>query len=270
MSMFRDVVAQALDDGYAAAAAGRAAAGQTRRRTLRRRALLLGGTIALGLLFTVAAMQVERSESAIEEERAELVDRIRAQTNEVDTLTERADELSEEVSQLQGRQLARTAQGQSLQEDISALELLAGAARVRGPGVRIVVDDAPSDTVDSSDPTGGRVLDVDLQHLVNGLWWAGAEAISIDGQRLTALTAIRGADQAITVDYRPLARPYVVEAIGDPESLQARFAESTGGSWFASLSQNQKIRFEISAVDDVQMPGNSGVQTRYAQAGGTS
>ena len=58
--------------------------------------------------------------------------------------------------------------------------------RSRGPGVRIVVDDAPGRRRDRS-----AVRDADLAELVDGLWEAGAEAISINGQRLTASRAIR-------------------------------------------------------------------------------
>ena len=90
-----------------------------------------------------------------------------------------------------------------------------------------MVDDAP---VGRRTTRRDRVLDIDLQVLANGLWQAGAEAVSINGHRLSDLTAIRSAGDAITVDYRSLTRPYRVEAIGDPRTLQARFVESAGGA----------------------------------------
>ena len=49
------------------------------------------------------------------------------------------------------------------------------------------------------------MLDRDLQVIVNGLWAAGAEAIAVNGQRLTACSAIRSAGEAILVDFRPLS-----------------------------------------------------------------
>ena len=63
-------------------------------------------------------------------------------------------------------------------------------------------DDRASDT--------GRVLDRDLQVMVNALWAAGAEAIAINGQRLTARSAIRYAGEAILLDFRPLVPPNVM------------------------------------------------------------
>ncbi len=74
----------------------------------------------------------------------------------------------------------------------------------------------------------GRVLSKDLQVVTNALWEAGAEAISINGQRLTARSAIRFAGDAILVNYRPLTRPYVISAIGDPQNLQVEFADNRG------------------------------------------
>lgn len=65
-----------------------------------------------------------------------------------------------------------------------------------------MVDDAANGLRDGRD----RVLDMDLQILTDGLWQAGAEAISVNGHRLSALTAIRGAGEAITVDNRSLTR----------------------------------------------------------------
>jgi uncharacterized protein YlxW (UPF0749 family) len=83
------------------------------------------------------------------------------------------------------------------------------------------------------------------------------------------MTAIRGADRSITVDYRPLARPYVVEAIGDPKSLEARFADSPGGEWLYNLQAVHHIRLETQAVDELTLPPDSGTKLRYARTEGS-
>lgn len=100
--------------------------------------------------------------------------------------------------------------------------ILSGAVAVRGPGVKLVVNDAkeatqggdgnPRETSGFSDT--GRVRDRDMQRVINGLWESGAEAVSINGQRLTALSAIRAAGDAILVDNKPLVPPYTVLAVG--------------------------------------------------------
>lgn len=267
MSMFRELVARVLDDGYAEAAARRSL-DERKRRTPVRLVVFFAVLMALGLLLTVAAVQAERSEPAAEREKAELTARVEARAQRVDELSLYSAELQQDVSALQSNELENTSRGQELQERIAALELITGTGRVKGPGLVITVDDPPKSGLEDAAPTD-RILDRDLQHLANGLWSAGAEAISINGQRLTSLTAIRGADKAITVDYRPLARPYVVEAIGDPETLEAAFVESTGGIWFEDLAQSLQIRYEITSSDELVLPADSSTQLRFATTGGT-
>ena len=82
----------------------------------------------------------------------------------------------------------------------------------------------------------GRVLDRDLQELVNGLWAAGAEAVSVDGQRLTARTAIRSAGEAVLVDFRPLSPPYVVRgARATPAGSSRPSSTATAGRRLADV-----------------------------------
>jgi uncharacterized protein YlxW (UPF0749 family) len=125
----------------------------------------------------------------------------------------------------------------------------------------VVVDDAPATDGDTRD----QVLDLDLQVLANGLWASGAEAVSINGHRLSALTAIRGAGDAITVDYRSLTRPYRVEAIGDPRTLQARLAESAAGSWWNDLAQNRDMTYQTSDASWLTLGSDPGITLRYAR-----
>ena len=98
------------------------------------------------------------------------------------------------------------------------------------------------------------MLDGDLQRLVNGLWLAGAEAIAINGQRLTQLSAIRTAGEAITVNFKPLRPPYVVEAIGNPDQLPARFIETDGGAWWLNLRSVYGVKFDMHSREELTLP----------------
>ena len=106
-----------------------------------------------------------------------------------------------------------------------------------GRGLRLVLTDAPSDDPDVVDPSL-RVQDVDLQVVVNGLWAAGAEAIAVNGQRLTAMTAIRSAGDAVLVDLVALSSPYTVEAVGDAVDMQTELARASAGQHLATLRTN--------------------------------
>ncbi len=170
---------------------------------------------------------------------------------------------------------ARRLQAQSqtvLADDISRLGLLTGALPTSGPGITVTVDDASAVApVDGSDPRAdtsaqdGRVLDQDLQSVVNGLWAAGAEAVSVNGQRLTALAAIRSAGEAILVDYRPLAPPYRVLAIGDADSLTSRFTDGAAGRTLKYLSDNFGVRYDLTPSAALTLPGSAGLTVRRAR-----
>ena len=79
------------------------------------------------------------------------------------------------------------------------------------------------------------MLAKDLQFVTNALWGSGAEAVSINGKRLTSTSAIRFAGSALIVDYRPLTRPYVITALGDPKRFPAAFADGAGGTYLSTL-----------------------------------
>ena len=217
--------------------------------------------IMIGAMLAVAALQTTRSAPAVETERSELISRIQAREAEQDRLHAEIDSLSIEITQLRSNALGTDATTKDRLDEIARLELAAGSRPVTGPGVVITVDDAPGAKRDSRD----RVLDTDLQMLANGLWQAGAEAIDINGHRLSTLTAIRSAGDAITVDYRSLTRPYEVHAIGDPRTLQARFVESSGGAWWNELAQNRRMRYEIARRGRVGLPADPGMVLRHAQ-----
>jgi len=144
---------------------------------------------------------------------------------------------------------------------------------VHGPGVKLVVDDAkeattggngnPRETSGFSDT--GRLRDRDMQRVVNGLWESGAEAVSVNGQRLTALSAIRAAGAAILVDNKPLVPPYTILAVGDGDKLSTRFQNSADGLYLNALQENYGIRTAISTEQDLRLPAAPSVIVRTAQ-----
>jgi uncharacterized protein YlxW (UPF0749 family) len=151
--------------------------------------------------------------------------------------------------------------------------VLSGAVEVHGPGVELVVNDSKNagqgGDGDARETSGfsdtGRVRDRDMQRVVNGLWASGAEAVSINGQRLTALSAIRAAGDAILVDNKPLAPPYTVFAVGDGQRLSTRFQNSPDGLYLHVLQENFGIRTSISVEADIKVPAAPSVIVRTAQ-----
>lgn len=270
MSLITNVMDHSLDDGYAEAAARRKSLGEGGLpKTLRAKLGLAGGLVLAALVVTVGASQAHVAAPVVAKERQELIDRIDRETAAADKLESGVDRLREDVG---ARQRAALRQSGGSQADL--VSLLSGATAVHGPGVKLVVNDAkeassggdgtnPRESAGFSDT--GRVRDRDMQRVVNGLWASGAEAVSINGQRLTALSAIRAAGDAILVDNRPLVPPYTVLAVGDGRKLSTAFQDSADGLYLHALQDNFGIRTAISAEGDVRLPAAPSVIVRTAQ-----
>jgi uncharacterized protein YlxW (UPF0749 family) len=222
--------------------------------------MLVVAAAVLGFLLAVAAAQNFRSAPEAEKQRKELITRINQADNRLTELRNNQSGLADEVRRLQASGLSNDSTGAALQQKLDDLELQTGAIAVTGPGIKAVIDDAKN-----ADAKEGRLLDVDLQQLVNGLWTSGAEAISVNGHRITSLTAIRGAGSAITVDYSSLTPPYTVLALGDTATMPARFAQSSGGQWVQYLVSNFDVRMTITTEDSLLVPADATIALRYAK-----
>ncbi|WP_416983782.1 DUF881 domain-containing protein [Streptomyces sp. T028] len=270
MSLLTNVMDHSLDDGYAEAAARKQSEGSGGLpKTLRAKLGLAGGLVLAALVVTVGAAQARISAPVVAKEREELIDRVDAETKAADELERAVDRLRDDVSARQREALKQS--GGSGQADL--VSILSGAVEVHGPGIKLVVNDAKEATTggdgDPRETSGfsdtGRVRDRDMQKVVNGLWASGAEAISINGQRLTALSAIRAAGDAILVDNKPLVPPYTVLAVGDGKRLSTKFQNSADGVYLNVLQENYGIRTAISVQDDVRLPAAPSVIVRTAQ-----
>jgi len=264
MSLLSDLMNNSLDEGYARAAARRSGREEQPTARSRRRAALLLGFALAGLVLASAAAHAREAAPSVAVERTALVERIRAQTERADALQGQLYRLRMDVDRARGSALDLTTAGSAARAQLDQLALVSGVVPVRGPGIKVVVDDASSGGAGDG---SGRVLDRDLQRLMNGLWAAGAEAVSVNGQRLTELTAIRSAGDAILVAYRPLSPPYEVSAVGDPEQLEIDFVDGPGGRWFRVLQDNYGIGFNVTRAKDLQLPAAAGVTLRLAKEG---
>jgi uncharacterized protein YlxW (UPF0749 family) len=273
MTLLREVMERPLDPGYATAAARRAEGIAPSRRAL---ALTLVLAVLCGALTARSIAELRRPQPGAAEARAALQAEVGRRGAAVDAQQRELDQLRSQVAALQARALA--SRGGDVAGQAQLLGVLSAESPVAGPGLQVTLADAPSATAapGSADPRAtadgsqGRVLDHDVQIVVNGLWAAGAEAIAINGQRLTARSAIRYAGQAILVDFRPLVPPYVVSAIGDPSALQTRFAAGSGGAYLQALRDNYGIRAGIVSSANLQLPGAGGFSTRFAAARSTA
>lgn len=265
MTLLREVTERPLDPGYALMAQRRAEVGETTSRRGASSSLgLLLVAVLLGAATTVAVLDLRAPQPLLTKGRTVLIEQIQERSAEVESLSRRSAELSAEVDGLQGAALLPSA----LVEINELDRWINGAVPVRGPGMVVrLTDGAGGGLVEPGDaPAESRVRDADVQFVVNELWAAGAEAIAVNDQRLTSLSAIRNAGDAILVDLQPLNGPvYTVEAVGDPEDMQVEFARSAGLGFLQLLSAEYGIEHEVTASEGMYLPGAGAPTLRYAQ-----
>lgn len=230
-------------------------------------AVIIAIAVVLGILLAAATVQLRTPKPDAQKTRDYLVGRIHDTTKSADKLAARNARMSAQIQAAQ--QKALHGENNSLLARNRHLQTIAGATAVSGEGIRITLDDGPADDDSDSDPrekqdSENRVQDRDMQTIVNALWAAGARAIAINGQRLTSLSSIRSAGGAILVDYKPLTQPYRVEALGNSDSLQSRFAASTGGSYLQGLKSNYGIDFQIAGEPDMKLPASDSLRLHVA------
>jgi uncharacterized protein YlxW (UPF0749 family) len=264
-----------LDPGYAEAAARRARDGDPpgpRKRIMSGIAAVT--LVALGFLLVVAYQQTVADEPAASSARKTLVDQVQSRRSETGKLQSDADKLRRDVATLRERELGGGAVAQ-----LNQLEATTGLAPVRGSGAKITIKDGPTpaDPLTGQKNTQALVKDTDLQLACNALWSEGAEAITINGQRLTSTSTIRQAGEAILVDFQPVTSPYDVVAIG-PDTLAKDFEDGYAGRFFKELSSRYGMAFDAAGVKDVTLGAATDLNLRVAQpstpppgpSGGTS
>ncbi|MGH3349236.1 MAG: DUF881 domain-containing protein [Nocardioides sp.] len=217
-----------------------------RRRRPGIRAMVVVGLFAL--LATTAAVQTSRNEDVRQTSRQVLVDRIEQRQGRIADLHREISELRDDN---QSREAALTALGQRAEASSSSATATAertGFAPVTGSGIRITIDNA------SDGSEGGTVRDYDLAVIVNGLWEAGASAVSVDGQRVTPRSGVITSGAALRMNDVSLSPPYEVSAIGDTRTLSARFAETVSGAMIHTTTQDYGMPYNVENIDRLTLP----------------
>jgi uncharacterized protein YlxW (UPF0749 family) len=270
-SLLDDVLAETLDPAYVQAAEARAAGDRPPRPRWRGRTLVALTMVVAGVLATVTYDLAATRLQGRQEIRAALVDDIRSESDAGDDLVAGLEDLRSQVSRARDELLASSTTGQRALDELARAEAGAAAVPVTGPGLLVTLANAGPDADD--DPVGGgseadargRVRDGDIQLVVNALWAAGAEAISINGQRLGPISAIRFAGEAVLVDFRPVTNPYEISAVGDPDALSNAFIASPEVRALAEVSNSFGLKFEFGRRDELSLPAAGTPEVRWAQ-----
>jgi uncharacterized protein YlxW (UPF0749 family) len=267
MSLLIELTTNTVEQGYRDAAVRRAStAPEERVHDIRRGArtvwLGAGVLVAAGALFATSAVAAHRGAAQAARDRAILIKQINGLTTTVDERQAHLTTLQDAVKRARDNALAATNAGTALQTELDQLELLDGDTPVEGPGVQVKLDNAKD--ADSSSTSLGTIFDRDVQAVVDALFASGAEAIAVNGQRLTAQSAIREAGDAILVDFRPLSPPYVIDAVGPP-TLDSKFLGTETAVLYENWRQVYGLGFSVDQVARLTLPSSTNPVVHYAQ-----
>ncbi|GAB95380.1 hypothetical protein KILIM_019_00320 [Kineosphaera limosa NBRC 100340] len=223
-----------------------------------------------GLMFATSAGAARGSDlrgSGVED----LPDVIRTQTRLVETKALRTEQLRADV-EAQTAALA-SADPQIAQQTARAATwgAAAGTEPVSGPAVTVALTDA---NTGGRIPPGYTVDDVvvhqqDVQAVVNALWAAGAEAMTIQDQRVVATSAVRCVGNTLILQGRVYSPPYVITAIGDPQRLLAGLEADPTVANYRRYVDLVGLGYRVTQPGTVSMPGfTAGVSPRFARADG--
>ncbi len=192
-------------------------------------------------------------------------DRAQELTSELSQLEKDIDKLEADVNDLEVKlEQARKGQSQAMQainDELEKTKYFAGFVPVKGPGVEVLLNNPPRE---KSVGALSNIRDEDILRLVNELRAAGAEALSVNGQRIIATSEIRLAGSFINVNLTRLAPPYRVLALGDREKLKSAL-EIPGG--LAEYLRELGIQIDVHTRELLVIPAYTGtLELNFAKA----
>jgi uncharacterized protein YlxW (UPF0749 family) len=181
----------------------------------------------------------------------------------------------QEVQQLQAavNEAARQAGGSDsavarAQAKVTPQRAPAGLTAVHGPGIEVILDDAPGQPPGLTvDPNQLVVHQSDLQAVVNALWAGGAEAMSIAGQRAIATSAVRCVGNTLLLNGEVFSPPFRVAAIGPSATMLKRLTSSPGVALFREAAGYYGLGYTVDLQNKVDVPAYTGsITLNYAHA----
>lgn len=206
----------------------------------------------LGFMLATQIKTTERQKTINVQRAEELTERLRI-------VEQQRDDLAKEIERLQAN-----SSDDALETEVERLKEFAGEVPLEGKGIQLILDDSKVTAQVGENPNLYIIHDDDLLRVINELRAAGAEAISINGERLVSTSEIRCAGPTLSVNNNRSAPPYVILAIGNPSNL-ASALKLRGG--VLDTFKFWGIQAELTMPDVVKIPAFKGRRTfEYAQA----
>ena len=222
--------------------------------------LLLGVLLAIQL----RSVKFNKLNSGAGSERLETLQSMyNEQRDKLDSTQEQLDAAQAELQKFRDEVATGGGLTGTLRAEVEKLELISGLTEVEGPGVMVSMRDSTAVNV-TGDEQNYLIHDNDLLSVINDLRDAGAEAISLNGERLLSTSEVRCAGAVVIVNGRRYAAPYVFNAIGDSATLYNALTMRGGvvdvlGQWKIEVKVTPSEKLTVNKYDGV-------LDFRYAQS----
>jgi uncharacterized protein YlxW (UPF0749 family) len=199
---------------------------------------------------------------------SDLADLAQQETGRVQRLQDDVAELNDEIDSLsEGLDDTKV---DELQEQIEALSMPAGLVPLQGPGLTVTLDDAPREMREAAgaDASNAIVHQQDIQAVANAMWAGGAEAMTIQGQRVVSTTGIKCVGNTVLLHGVTYSPPYVVSAIGDVDAMRSHLDSSPYLAAYLEAVEEYQLGWDVEEQERIQAPAFTGsTEMRYARAG---
>jgi len=189
------------------------------------------------------------------EKKQKLQEKIISEQQQIQKLEQQLQEVKQKVSESENKMGAREAEAQGVLKELEEVRMWAGLVPVQGKGILVSLNDS-SYLPDSANVNDFIVHEENIRQVVNELFSAGAEAISINGQRLTTNSAIRCVGPTVLVNEVKTVPPFEISAIGEPETLLT--ALQMPGGVLQSLKEWTKIEVKLEKKERIELPAYAG------------
>jgi len=222
--------------------------------------------IVLGIMVGLQYRAHSASTPIQVDDRRKMLELVRTLEAERNRMSAEISDLRSRISDMETASNRIGVVGKQIQEQLNNSRIEAGLTGMRGPGIVVVLSDSPRTPPANTDPYFYIVHDVDLSALVNELWSAGAEAVSVNEQRIVTRSSIRCVGPTVLVNGVRIAAPYTVKGIG-PSDLETALRMPGGflDSMAALIGNGGQVT--INRVDEVTiMPYEGSIAFRYSQS----
>jgi uncharacterized protein YlxW (UPF0749 family) len=169
------------------------------------------------------------------------------------------DDLQQDLAALEAGGSARQRELNALNAQRDALAPFAGLSAVTGRGLSVVLSDSTLRESPTGDPNDLVIHEQDLQAVVNALWAAGAEAVAINGERITARSAVRCVGNTLLLHGSVYAPPYRVAAVGPAAALEDGLDRSEDVERFRIAAEDFRLGFTVTREALLALPAFRGV-----------